>query len=124
MRRTWIMALALASCILLSLPPAAQATAGWRSDWNAYYGKSGGCATCHTSAPAFNAYGSDMANAIGGNLTREEIFVAIEGLDSDGGGATNGQEIVVDGTDPADAGDDSAVPVDGTTWSAIQALFK
>ena len=122
MRRNSIVALALASCILLSLTPSAQATSGWRSDWNAYYGKSQSCSTCHTSTPNLNSYGTALVNASG--QTREEVFVAVEILDSDGGGATNGQEIVVNSTDPANPADDATVPNEGTTWGAIQALFK
>ncbi len=44
------------------------------------------CSTCHTSVPALNAYGSALRTA-GLN------FGAIEGLDSDGDGFTNLQEI-------------------------------
>jgi len=124
MRKFLITTFALASCILLTMPPASQATNGWRSSWANYYGASASCSTCHTNAPSFNVYGSDMFAAIGGGRTREEVFVAIEVLDSDGGGATNGQEIVVNGTNPAVSGDDSAVPNETTTWGSIQALFK
>lgn len=44
------------------------------------------CSTCHTSVPALNAYGSALQAA---GLS----FGAIEGLDSDGDGFTNLQEI-------------------------------
>jgi len=60
------------------------------SSFNSTYGTSGTvldtCDTCHTSGYGFNSYGSDYRNS---SLN----FQAIEGLDSDGDGFTNIDEI-------------------------------
>lgn len=122
MNRNWIAALALAACMLLALVPTAGATSGLRTEWrNTYPGVCStlynlSCSMCHTSAPALNAYGQDYLD--NGLSSR-----AIEGLDSDGDGYTNGQEILVDCTNPSNASDHGTVPADGLTWSAIKALF-
>ncbi len=122
MDRNPIATLALAGCMLLVVPSGADATSGWRSAWRADY--PGVCSTlynlscsvCHTSAPALNAYGVDIL-AFGDGPS-------IEGRDSDGDGYTNGQEILVDCTNPADANDHGTVPNEGTAWGMIKALYK
>jgi hypothetical protein len=74
------------------------------SQFNALYGTSGGsdyqsvlgsCLTCHTSGSTRNVYGIDFRNA-------NHDFAAIEGLDSDGDGFTNIEEINA-GTFPGDS---------------------
>jgi hypothetical protein len=72
------------------------------------------CSLCHQPNMDRNPYGSDVAQA-------NENFLAIEGLDSDGDGRTNGQEINQDCTLP---GDSDSVPVSLTTWSHIKALYR
>jgi hypothetical protein len=122
MMRTRIAIVALAGCMLLSRPPTAAADTGLRNDWRADYPDvcapvyNLNCALCHTSAPALNAYGDDIMDFGDGP--------SIEGLDSDGDGYTNGQEILVDCTNPADASDHGVVPTDGATWSGIKVLFR
>lgn len=70
------------------------------------------CATCHTSAPALNAYGQQVSAALLPGEARPlsegqfegglgEALAAVEGLDADGDGAANLDEILA-GSDPAD----------------------
>ncbi len=123
MRTNRIALLALAGCMLLIQPPTAHATSSMRNAWRAAYPNvcttlyNLNCAVCHTTAPDLNSYGEDY-------LANGENFRAIEGLDSDGDGYTNGQEILVDCTNPAVAGDHGVVPDEGTTWGQIKALFR
>lgn len=122
MRTNRIALMALAGCMLLIQPPTAHATSGWRSAWRADY--PGVCTTvynlscslCHTSAPALNAYGDDIL-AFGDGPS-------IDHLDSDGDGYTNGQEILVDCTNPASAAAHGTVPNQASTWGQIKALFR
>lgn len=71
------------------------------------------CGTCHETAPALNPYGTDVQTNLAVGLERplsEEVFTtylgaalaAVEGLDSDGDGATNLDEIAA-GSAPGDA---------------------
>lgn len=76
---------------VFAISNSASATNGILNDFTAAYPATTGtaldsCSTCHTSAPALNPYGSAL-RANGFN------FGAIEGLDSDGDGFTNLQEI-------------------------------
>ena len=129
MSRNRIVTLALASCILLSLPLNAQAFRPIMDDWQAYYSVCQplvtlDCNACHMNGFDYNPYGDDLKTLIDGGMTNEEAFVAAEALDSDGGGATNGQEIVVACTAPGNPGDDPVVPNDTTVWSQIKALYR
>ena len=122
MRTNRIALLALAGCMLLIQPPTAHADTGYRNAWRADYPDvcttvyNLNCALCHTSAPNLNAYGDDIL-AFGDGPS-------IENRDSDGDGYTNGQEILVDCTNPADASDHGTVPDEGSTWGQIKALFR
>lgn len=69
------------------------------------------CTTCHVSAPALNVYGADVsANLVGERPLHEDVFLAglgdalraVEGLDSDGDGVANLDEILA-GSAPSDA---------------------
>lgn len=123
MTRNRIAPFALAACMLLLAPSMARATSGYRNAWLSAYPdacgtlvtKANNCSLCHTSVPALNAYGDDLAGTNG---------PAIELLDSDGDGYTNGQEIVVDCTDPSDAGDHGTVDDEVSVWGRIKALFR
>ena len=122
MRTNRIALLALAGCMLLIQPPTAHADTGLRNAWRADYPGvcapvyNLNCALCHTTAPALDAYGDDIL-AFGDGPS-------IDHLDSDGDGYTNGQEILVDCTDPSNPNDHGVVPNDGTTWSRIKAIFR
>lgn len=64
------------------------------------------CTQCHTAPPDLNAYGNDVSNALAVlELVYEDdlgdALVDVEGLDSDGDGLTNLEEIVL-GTRPGD----------------------
>jgi len=48
------------------------------------------CTTCHTSPPAFNAFGEDVAANLSGG---EPDWSALWDLDSDGDGQSNGEEL-------------------------------
>lgn len=73
------------------------------------------CVLCHFtgSKDPRNPYGEDYANA-------NYDFAAIEPLDSDGDGRTNGEEINIDCTYPGDA----VSPVDIGSWGGIKVLFR
>jgi hypothetical protein len=76
------------------ISPTAQSTPEYSSQFNSQYGTRGskldGCQTCHTSpgggAENVNPYGQDFAK-------NNHDFAAVEGLDSDGDGFSNIDEI-------------------------------
>lgn len=120
MNKTQTAVLVLAACMIMVVPVASWASGDWRDAWLANYPDpcadlitaAQSCVLCHSSVPSLNSYGADMGSM---------DFTAIEGLDSDGDGVTNGQEINVDCTLP---GDPSSVPVTVDTWGDIKALFR
>ncbi len=120
MKKTQIALLALAGCMFLFVPNTARATTGWMIAWlNAYPDRcqdlkdaAQSCTLCHGAGSSLNNYSKQMANL---------NFVAIEGIDSDGDGRTNGQEILEDCTLP---GDSDSVPVEYDSWGAIKVLFR
>ncbi len=122
MNRKHVALAALAFCILLGAPRGADATSTYSNQWRAAYPGvcttlyNLSCSVCHTAVPALNAYGTDYLNQ-GLSAT------AIENLDSDGDGYTNGQEILVDCTNPASSASHGTVDEAGQTWSAIKALY-
>lgn len=71
------------------------------------------CVLCHTSGFGMNAYGVDLENA-------GRDFSAIESMDSDGDGRTNGEEILIDCTLPGD----SVSPTDSSSFGHIKVLFR
>ena len=72
------------------------------------------CVLCHfTSSKDLNPYGKDFADA-------EYDLAAIESLDSDNDGRTNGEEINIDCTLPGDP----ISPVDLDSWGTIKVLFR
>jgi cytochrome c553 len=92
-----------------------------KNGWLAHYpdacpelvARAADCTLCHESDGfAVNGYGADLAGA-------NEDFAAIESLDSDGDGRTNGQEILDDCSAPGDA----VSATESVTWSFIKALF-
>lgn len=73
------------------------------------------CTQCHTAPPDLNAYGGDLSNDLANTgLVYEddlaEVLVHVEGLDSDGDGLTNLEEILL-GTRPGDANSFFAAPL-------------
>jgi len=89
----WVVALTL----VLGFTGIASADNGALADFNAQYpGNSYGnsCSICHKSPPATNPYGRDLVKegATANNIP-PATFVAVEGLDSDGDGFTNIEEI-------------------------------
>jgi hypothetical protein len=76
-------------------------------------GQTASCLTCHVAPPELNAFGGDVQARLGGSFesSLRPALVAVEGLDSDGDGALNGDEILK-GTMPGDASSKpSPVPV-------------
>ncbi|MEN8006817.1 MAG: hypothetical protein ABFS42_07350 [Candidatus Krumholzibacteriota bacterium] len=71
------------------------------------------CILCHTAGFGLNPYAQDLLNA-------DLNFAAIESLDSDGDGRTNGEEINVDCSLPGDP----VSPVDNDSWGGIKVLFR
>ena len=130
MRRQMLIYVALASCILLGQADTAQAYRPIMHDWQDYYNACAplvalDCDVCHTPGSTdYNPYGDDMRIRLDQGMTRIEAFVATEAIDSDGGGATNGQEIVVDCTSPGTPADDPTVAGADAAWGAIKALFR
>lgn len=82
---------------VLGIAGLATANNGAFNDFNAHYpGKSYNCTTlCHNgNPPALNPYGAALlANGATANSVSAATFTAVEPLDSDGDGFTNGQEI-------------------------------
>jgi len=123
MKRIQLAAIALAGCMLMFGASTADANSTFRNLWNNTYPDAcstlksmvSNCTLCHTSVPNLNPYGSDLVGT---------TPLAIEGLDSDGDGYTNGQEIVVDCTAPGNASDHGTVADESVTWSGILALFR
>ena len=121
---------ALAALSLLILPVTSQATSGIKDDWIAYYDPcpelvAANCNACHQNGFDYNVYGEDMrfrTDDLG--MSNEEAFVDIEGLDSDGDGYTNGQEIVVDCTLPWDDGSMGTVAAEAARWAQVKALYR
>ncbi len=73
------------------------------------------CTQCHTAPPELNPYGGDVAGALAdGDLVYEDdlgvALLAVEGLDSDGDGLTNLEEILL-GTRPGDPSSFFASPL-------------
>jgi uncharacterized membrane protein len=67
------------------------------------------CATCHTNAPKRNAYGNLVREKLGNqDLFTAAVLKATEGVDTDGDGAMNGDELKA-GTLPADPNSKPAV---------------
>jgi hypothetical protein len=96
----------VALTLVLGFTVIALADSGALADFNAQYPKNkyaNNCNICHKgSPPARNPYGTDLvkAGATAGNISAA-TFLAVEGLDSDGDGATNIAEINA-GTWPGD----------------------
>jgi hypothetical protein len=72
-----------------------------------------GCVLCHTPGDGFNPYGQDLKDA-------NRNFAAIESVDSDGDGRTNGEEILIDCTLPGD----SISPLEVNSFGSIKVLFR
>lgn len=71
------------------------------------------CRLCHIKGSNLNPYGRDLKE-------NNEDFLAIEKMDSDGDGRTNGEEINLDCTLPGDA----ISPAEQNSWGNIKALFR
>ena len=89
--------LVVALTLPLGFAGIALADTGALADFNAQYPLNsfgGSCNICHTTVPTKNPYGTDLNEA---GATKNNIppatFVAVEGLDSDGDGFTNIEEI-------------------------------
>ena len=97
MKKKILVVLVAALTLILGFAVIASANTGALNDFNAQYpGNSFGnsCSICHGTLPATDPYGTALADAggTGGNID-PAVFVAVEGLDSDGDGFTNIQEI-------------------------------
>ena len=122
MRKLMFLTLALTFCALVALPSSSFAYGGIADDWMAYYpnacddlvAAADGCFLCHGESFSMNPYGADVDEY-------DQDFGAIEGIDSDEDGRTNGEEINDDCTLPGDAG---SVPNDTSSWSNLKMLFR
>ncbi len=104
---------------LFLLPSALYASSSDVSLWKSIYPSSNlsntlGCSLCHTSAPQTNLYGSALLTASGGSgkwgsSNKTSVIKSVEGLDSDGDGATNIAEINAN-TNPSDPNSKPAPP--------------
>lgn len=86
------------------------------------------CTTCHTAAPAFNAFGAALSNALPRKASFDTEIVAaliqLEQEDTDGDGRSNAQELA-DGTSPGnDASRFEGPPVADGTYDYDFALTR
>lgn len=123
--RYTIITLSLALCLLVSISSEGMAFTSIGNNWRGEYPSScqtlqdattstESCVLCHTGGFNFNAYGQALKDA-------NNNFASIENLDSDGDGRTNIQEIAEDCTFP---GDSASVPVAGSSWESVKALYR
>jgi hypothetical protein len=95
MKKNILGVLVVALILVLGFAVIASADSGALGDFNRQYPSFGGsCNVCHKSVPSTNPYGTDLVKkgATANNIPAA-TFVAIEGLDSDGDGFTNIEEI-------------------------------
>jgi hypothetical protein len=97
MEKNVLVVLMVVLASVLGFAVVASANTGALDDFNAQYPSNtfnNSCKICHTSGADLNPYGAALADAGGtGGSIAPEVFVAVEGLDSDGDGFTNIQEI-------------------------------
>ncbi len=122
-KNTWIK-FSLVLCLVGLSVPRALAFNGIGRDWRDQYPdacqelqdattQAQDCRLCHTQEFNFNPYGKDLKE-------NNNDFVAIENMDSDNDGRTNGEEINTDCTLP----DDAISPAEQNSWGNIKALFR
>jgi len=101
------------------------AKSSYKSTFNTRYGTSGSlldaCGTCHVNGYDRNPYGADMETELINGKSVTQALQDIEGKDSDNDVYSNIEEINAR-TFPGDP--DSALPVEGSTWGKIKALFE
>ena len=123
--KTVFVTASLALCLIGLSGDRANARESIAREWRAQYpdacptltAASNACILCHVQGGFdWNPYGQDLKDSNAGN-----IFLDIEGMDSDGDGRTNGQEINLDCTLPGDAG---SVPAETVQWGQVKALFR
>lgn len=114
----------LALCLLALGAADAQATNSIKNNWTTYYSATAcadvkaaanACSLCHTPTNPYtmNPYGNLL-------IDNNRNFAAAAGIDSDGDGRTNGQEITEDCTLPGD----QASPADLPTWGTLKAAYR
>ena len=111
----------ISSIITLTLSTAAMASPGVKTTFDGIYPNNVvSCYVCHTGNPgAFTTYGTQYVNAGGINgAGLSSAMIAIEGLDADGDGATNIQEINA-GTDPIVNPNSAIPPADKATAGCL-----
>ncbi len=122
-RNTWIN-FSLVFCLVGGAATQVLAKNQFAQDWRDYYPDScqdlqdsttmaQSCIICHSSGFGLNPYGNDYKE-------NNQSFAAIESMDSDGDGRTNGEEINLDCTMPGDA----IAPIDQNSWGNIKVLFR
>jgi len=118
-----ILSILLALIFVLGFARISLADTGAFADFNTQYpGTSYGCTLCHTSPPTTNPYGAALVaqGAMATNIT-PAMFVAVEGLDSDGDGFSNIDEINA-GTLPGDPTSFPSFPPPDTTAPVVTAF--
>ena len=125
MKRNIFAVLVVALTLVLVFAVIASANNGALADFDAQYPLNsfgGSCNICHTTVPTRNPYGRALANNGGtaGNIP-PATFVAVEGLDSDGDGFTNIEEINA-GTFPGNPASRPGVTITITAPSAAQVI--
>jgi hypothetical protein len=95
--RKKVLSIVVALVFVLGITGLALANSGALGDFNAQYpGNTLGssCSICHTNVPNTNPYGTALVGqGATGDAISAAMFQAVEGVDSDGDGATNIQEI-------------------------------
>jgi hypothetical protein len=106
MKRKMIVPLVLLVAAIAAAPLIVHGRDAYVSDFRATYPNSlvklQSCTLCHTSVPNLNIFGGAFAANLGSSP--QAAFRAIESMDSDGDGSTNGEEIN-GGSFPGDFGD-------------------
>ena len=121
MEKNILAVLVVALTLVLGFAAIASANSGALLDFNARYSSFGGsCNVCHTTGSTTNPYGTSLADngGTGGNID-PATFAAVEGLDSDGDGFTNIQEINA-GFFPGDSSSHPGVTISITAPSASE----
>ncbi|MFO7652846.1 MAG: hypothetical protein R6X25_03385 [Candidatus Krumholzibacteriia bacterium] len=120
--RKIIVPVALVTVIVIGFAAAAGGYGFLGDEWKLYYPEAcalldaaaDDCTLCHGAGVSLNPYGTAL-QGVGNN-----DFEAVENLDSDFDGRTNGEEILQDCTLPGD----TTSPADLQTWTHVKALFR
>lgn len=124
MKKLSVQVASLALCLLALAAGRVEATNSIKNNWNTYYSATAcatvkaaanACSLCHTPSNPYtmNGYGDTL-------IDTNRNFGTAAGVDSDGDGRTNGQEITQDCSLPGD----QVSPSDTPTWGSLKATYR